>query len=218
MRSLVFPALAQQRAAVAVLAPAAHAVVFGFQGITLNNPADVAIGTAQLTPGCDVAQCRHRCCSRFTMSAPGQSVIEQVFFEQGVLGSLASITNRPAYPSARICQSGQPAGGQLAEPEVRRGLRAGADSPAPFNGVNNTLSDSETLGLLFNLAGGKTFSDVLSGLGDSSFRVGVHVIAYSSGGSESFINGPISIGIPDPATAALLLVGAVGGGLLRRRR
>jgi hypothetical protein len=59
-----------------------------------------------------------------------------------------------------------------------------------------------------------TVADVLNDLNTGALRVGIHVIGYGSGGSESFINVPV----PEPGTGLL-----VGAGLLvlaahRRRR
>lgn len=68
------------------------------------------------------------------------------------------------------------------------------------------------------MAGGATLSDVRASLENSTFRVGLHVTGYASGGSESYINNPVPIttGTPDPATGALLLTGAAG--MIGRRR
>jgi hypothetical protein len=58
------------------------------------------------------------------------------------------------------------------------------------------------------LAGGD-FDDLLSDL-----RVGVHVIGYESGGSESFV----AAAVPEPHAALVFGVGAlVVGAVLRRR-
>jgi hypothetical protein len=199
------------------LAQAAHANVYGFQGITLNDAGNVAIGASQLR--LDVTSPNaSQVLFTFHDIGPGTSDIKQVFFEKGVLSSLVSISSSAGVSfSQDLPKPGNLPGGNSLSPKFAEAFSASAASPAPTNGVNNTLNDSETVVLLFNLAAGKTFSDVLTDLGDSGMRVGVHVIAYGNGGSESFINGPDIISMPDAATGLLMLAGAGGLPLLRRR-
>jgi hypothetical protein len=146
-------------------------------------------------------------------------VIKQVFFEKGVLGSLASISNSAGVTfSQDLPGPGNLPGGNSLSPQFTEEFSARAGNPAPTKGVNNTIADVKTVGLLFNLASGKTFADVLAGLGSSTLRVGVHVIAYCDEGSESFINGPPTPTTPEPMTAALMLAGTAVVAMVRRHR
>ena len=70
----------------------------------------------------------------------------------------------------------------------------------------------ETLGVVFSLRAGGSHADVISELGDGSLRIGIHVQAFASGGSESFVNT-----VPDPSPAALLLAASTLAGLRCRR-
>lgn len=75
--------------------------------------------------------------------------------------------------------------------------------PAPsMNGVG----PAEWVKIQFTLQGGQTINDVLTELTNGDLRIGIHVIAFESGGSESFINTPI----PEPATALLVGLGLLG--------
>ncbi|XVJ57973.1 MAG: PEP-CTERM sorting domain-containing protein [Tepidisphaera sp.] len=67
----------------------------------------------------------------------------------------------------------------------------------------------ETLVLTFNLINGGTYASVLSAMNNGSLRVGMHVIAFANGESESFIT-------PTPGSMALL--GLAGLCVGRRRR
>jgi hypothetical protein len=88
-------------------------------------------------------------------------------------------------------------------------LAESVPSPA-VNGAGPT----EWVAIEFTLQGGQTFADVISEFTTGELRIGIHVIGFASGGSESFINPPI----PEPSTALLLGGGLVGVGLLRRGR
>ena len=82
---------------------------------------------------------------------------------------------------------------------------AEAAPPAPKKGVN----PGESLGVIFTLKDNGTLEDVVDELATGELRIGIHVINFDSGGSESFVN------VPEPATLLLLTLGA---GLVRRRR
>jgi hypothetical protein len=74
--------------------------------------------------------------------------------------------------------------------------------PSP---VTNGVGPTEWVRIQFSLQGGQSFADVVDELTTGTLRIGIHVIGYGSGGSESFINEPV----PEPGTGLLL-----GGGLL----
>ena len=92
---------------------------------------------------------------------------------------------------------------------MTEGFLAESVSAPPKNGVG----PSEWVAIEFDLLGGQTINDVIAELTTGELRIGVHVIAFATGGSEGFINIPI----PEPGTALL-----VGGSLLllaaRQRR
>ena len=101
-------------------------------------------------------------------------------------------------------------GGQLATPpfQVTQGFLA-ESIPAPST---NGAGPSEWVAIEFTLQGGQDFNDVVADLTTGALRIGIHVIAFDSGGSESFINVPV----PEPGTGLLLALGLLGLGGKRR--
>lgn len=95
---------------------------------------------------------------------------------------------------------------------------ASADNPAPANGINATTDPDpdEWVAIVFDLVEGNSISDVMNNLADESLRIGVHVIAFPDGSSESASTGGEE-SIPEPATLAVLLAGAVLVKLRRKR-
>jgi hypothetical protein len=73
------------------------------------------------------------------------------------------------------------------------------------------VGPGESVTITFDLMAGGTYQDVIDELNDGTLRIGIHVVGFESGGSESFVH------VPEPATASLLGMAATGL-LLRRRR
>ena len=62
----------------------------------------------------------------------------------------------------------------------------------------------------------KNFDDVLTGLGNGELRVGIHVQAFESDGSEGFINNTVPV--PIPASVLFLGSGLIGLVGFRRKK
>lgn len=93
-------------------------------------------------------------------------------------------------------------GGGL-KPKFDTSHAIGADSPAPFNGVNA----SQILGVSFELKKNTTYTDVVSAISSGDLRVGLHATALPDGSSEWAVNSMEVV--PEPATLALLGLGAI---------
>jgi hypothetical protein len=187
----------------------ALATSFGFGCITNNLAGDCAIGEAQLSVNVSSPAAGQ---IRFDFSNVGANaaVIAGVYWDDSgsaLLSSIASIVDGTGVSfSANGSPPGLPGGSSISPPFVA-GFRVNADAPPPMNGVG----PGETLGVIFNLQSGITPADVIAGMNSGELRVGLHVIAFASGGSESFVN------TPEPTSALLLGAGAFGLVALRRR-
>jgi len=139
-----------------------------------------------------------------------QSSLVRIYFVDGSLLDIASITNGPGtsfsevYPGPGNLPSGEMIG-FVADGE----LSIGAVAPPPENGVNPPPPD-EWVEINFDLVPGGTLEGVISELNSGVLRVGIHIIDLPDGSSES------AIAIPEPATVGILGLGVLT--LLRRKR
>lgn len=188
----------------------ASAVTLGFDCLTGNLAGDCAVGEAQLTVdvidgGAGIVL------FHFKNAGPAASSISEVYFDDGSLLALSSVIDGPGVDFEPDANPPDLPGGQNATPpfEVTAGFLAQGVAPPVINGVG----PGEWLKIQFTLQGGQTYADVLDELTTGELRIGIHVIGFASGGSESFINPPI----PEPGTALLLGGGLALLGLGRRR-
>lgn len=202
---------------------AAQAAILDFYCITGNSAGDCAIGEAQLavevTDYGTTMGGTNQVLFTFTNSGSAASTISEIYFDDGTLLGLAALIDRDNTGHANVdfSQGANPPdlpGGDSISPvfDVTAGFLADADNPAPTWGV----SPGQWLGIVFDLQAGGTYADVLDELSDGRLRIGMHVIAFASGGSESFVNNPYVV--PVPAAVWLLGSGLLGLVAVGRRR
>jgi hypothetical protein len=189
-------------AAIALCASPAGAVTLGFDCLTNNSAADCLIGETQFQvtltdQGGGIVR------FHFKNLGPNASVLSEIYFDDGSLLTLTSVVDGPGVDFEQDASPPNLPGGQNAIPpfQVTEGFLAESVPSPSHNGAGPT----EWVAIEFSLQGGQTIDDVIDQLASGELRIGIHVIAFSSGGSESFINIPI----PEPGTLVL-----VGGGLL----
>jgi hypothetical protein len=138
--------------------------------------------------------------------------IARIYFDGGSFLGVNSTTNGPGthFDKAFPGPGDLPAGNGLIPPFVADGeFTIGAVAPPPKNGVNNVPA-GEWVKITFELSNGGTLEGVLYELYTGDLRVGLHVIGFPDGSSNS------AILVPEPAT--IILVGLAGAIMLRKRK
>lgn len=147
----------------------------------------------------------------FRNAGPEASSISEVYFDDGSLLALSTVVDGPGVDFEPDANPPDLPGGENAVPpfQVTEGFLAQSVPSPSMNGVG----PSEWVMIDFTLQGGQTYLDVVDDLTTGALRIGIHVIAFDSGGSESFINAPV----PEPGTAVLVGLGLLALGLRRTR-
>ena len=180
-----------------------------------NDAGDVAIGLAQMAVVASMGPGAGEVTFTVTNMGADASSITEVYFEDtnsrlsmlaslidaddGIGGDAGVDFSQPAVPEDLPARMDCPDGTGSDPFMVTMGFSADADVPMPpLKGIN----PGESLGVVFTLM--DTFADVVNDLNSGDLRVGIHVTAYESGGSETFVTG--SNGVPPSGTPM-----AVGG-------
>ncbi|HMO06038.1 MAG TPA: hypothetical protein PKD10_00125 [Paracoccaceae bacterium] len=194
------------------LAGQAGAVTYHFDNITGNNAEHAAAGAAQLFLDVDLVDDAVHFV--FRNAGPLQMTVANLYIDHGTTALIQNASVGAASEGVEFAGGGTPV-------NVPRGNTVGfyADDtfyttrPRVHYGIN--VLEFQTI--VYELVAGTTFSDLIAALDAGNLRAGLHVINFIGGGRESFVSGAQVVPIPLPATG-LLLVGALGGLVLLRRR
>mgnify|MGYP001611344248 CR=1 FL=1 len=198
----------------------AATTTLGFYCITNNNAGNCAIGESQLTvlvsdAGTNPITLAPLVLFHFknlNLVGGSASSITDVYFDDGTLLDLSSITNGGGVSFSEMATPANLPGGNSITPafQTTAGFSADSDSPVQPSGVN----PGEWVKIYFDLQPYGAYNDVISELADGRLRIGIHVQGFSGGGSESFVNVPV----PLPPAAWLFFSGLVGVVSLARRK
>jgi MYXO-CTERM domain-containing protein len=195
--------------------PIASAQIYAFDCITNTSTGNCAAGEAQLNVALSSSS-GTQALFTFTNSGPAASSITDVYFDDGTLLGIAAVFNSSGVDFSQGAAPPNLPGGNTIGFNTTAGFNADSNPPTQPNGVN----PGETLGILFNLQAGRTFSDVISDLASGALRIGVHVQGFGNGGSESFVN--LAQPVPEASTLTYLAAGlgvlGLAGALRRRQR
>ena len=201
-------------------------VTYQFEAITNNSLADVAIVESQLFM--DVEDYGawggfNHVLFTFRNEGPFASSITDIYFDDGVLLSVASFLPSPGVSFSLAASPRNLPGAEPYDfrPEYNgipnKYFAMDSNSATYANGIN----PGESLGIVYTLQAGKTYDDVIDGITlamtdryhdiPGGLRVGIHVQGFEDGGSESAM-------LPDPgSTVALLGLALLGIEGVRRR-
>lgn len=167
----------------------AAAESYSFACISSGSAANCATGSTQLRV--DVLNFgANQTLFQFYNIGASSSSITDIYFDDGTLLGIAQVNNSSGVSFSPPATPGNLPDGNNADPDfvTTAGFSADSDPPVSPNGVN----PGETLGILFNLQPGKSFSSVINALtlagAPGGLRIGLHVQSFSNGGSGSFIN------------------------------
>jgi len=202
-------------------ASASVSATYSFVGVTNTSFNNTQIGQNQLAVTVSaVALSSTSVDFTFTNTGANPASITDVYFDDGSLLKISSITNGPGVSFAEGATPPILPGGNAIDFQTSGVGFFTADSSTPVEG--NGVNPSESLTITFQLLPGQTYAQTIAALNLSlqpgnigsdvtgGLRIGIHVQAIgTNGNSESFVNGPAAV--PEPASLATAGLGVLMG-------
>lgn len=186
---------------------AVTSTTYGFAGVPGGSLANITTGAASLSVEViDLGSGQ----VGFKFTNTSSSSLTDVYFDDGTLLGIASITNSGAGVSfSQGAAPGNLPGGNNLTPGflATAGFTADSNPAVSPNGV----TAGEWVTITFNLLSGQSYASVINAMslpnggGTGDLRIGLHVQSFPGGGSASFVNIPTPI--PEADTYALMLAG-----------
>lgn len=178
------------------------AKVLGFGGCSKNNVIDTLIGETQFFVDVypwgtnPIPNLNTQALFVIRNTGPTQVVIADVYFDDGVLLGISGLYDKDDPAPTGSSNTGVDFSIGASPPNLPSpncvvppfGKLVVYSADADPSGPKWGIGPGEILGVVFNLQPTKTFGDLLAGLNSGIVRIGLHAIAYASGGSESFVS------------------------------
>ena len=195
----------------------AQAMSYGFENITGNGVPNVADQLSVSVTDAGNGQVSFQ----FSNEGAYDATITEVYFDDGTLLGIASIVNGTGVSFDTGGNNGVNPGNLPGGEDLIPAFEARDIFSTEASGNNGTGMDTgETLEIIFDLLGTKSYADTLAALEDGSLRIGLHVRSIGPEGiSDSFVNVSTSP-VPDAASSIILMGLALLGieGVRRRFR